>query len=217
MTMQVRMIKDVAKEIKRYCPDALILIISNPLDVLTYFFQKETQFSRFKVIGVASSLDTSRFRYFISKKFNVPQSLVADALVLGEHGDSMVPIFSKTLVDGNPVSLALDCNQMDCITSQVRNYWKKLRHYKNRSQFGIAKNAYDVIAAIVCKTEMLLPASIVLEGEYGESDVAMGVPVKISQGRVSKICDMELAKSEKESLKISAQTIRDHIRSAADV
>ena len=90
MHSQVTMIKDVAKKIQLYCPSAIILMVSNPPDILTYFFQKVTNFSRFKVIGIASSLDSSRFRYFISEKLSVPHSSISDALVLGEHGDSMV-------------------------------------------------------------------------------------------------------------------------------
>ena len=98
---QVTMIKEIAKKVKQYCPSAIVLVISNPLDVLTYFFQKETGFSRFKVIGIASSLDSSRFRYFISEKLNVPQSSINNALVIGEHGDTLVPVFSNALVNGN--------------------------------------------------------------------------------------------------------------------
>lgn len=90
---QIDMIKEIAEKIKEYCPSAIILMISNPPDVLTYFFQKESGFSRFKVIGIASSLDSSRFRYFISEKLSIPQSSITNAIVLGEHGDTMVPIF----------------------------------------------------------------------------------------------------------------------------
>lgn len=213
MVSQINMIKKIAKKIKQYCPSAIILIISNPLDVLTYFFQKETGFSRFKVIGIASSLDTSRFRYFIAKKFSVPQLSITNAMVLGEHGDSMVPIFSRTFVNGNPLLPMLNDNERDSITDDVRNYWKKLRDHKSRSQFGIAKNAYDVINAIISTKEILIPASVVLKGEYGENSVSMGVPVKIDEHGISEIQKIELDEFEKKSLKMSAQTIRNNIQS----
>ena len=174
MTSQVTMIKEVAEKIKQYCPFAIILLISNPLDVLTYFFQKETGFSRFKVIGIASSLDTSRFRYLISKKFSVPQSFISGALVLGEHGDSMVPVFSRVDVDGTPLLSLLDEDEKSSIIDDVRNYWRDLRSYKSRSQFGIAKNAFDIINTILNAEDLFVPASVVLQGEYGENDVAMG-------------------------------------------
>lgn len=213
MALQLTMIKEIAEKIKQYCPSAIILLISNPVDILTYFFQKETGFSRFKVIGIASSLDTSRFRYFIAKKFSVPQSSITNALVLGEHGDSMVPIFSKTLVDGNQLLSMLDDNERDSITNNVRNYWKKLRNHKSRSQFGIAKNSYDVINAIIKAKEISISASVILKGEYDENDVAMGVPVKISKDGISEIKKIELDEFEQKLLKISAQSIRNNIQS----
>lgn len=213
MISQVTMIKEVAEKIKQYCPSAIILLISNPLDVLTYFFQKETDFSRFKVIGIASSLDTSRFRYLISKKFSVPQSFVSGALVLGEHGDSMVPIFSRVDVDGAPLLSLLDEGEKFSIIDDVRTYWKDLRSYKSRSQFGIAKNAFDIINAILNAKDLLVPASVVLQGEYGENDVAMGVPVIINQYGVSKIEDLKLDEFEFSLLKKSSQKLHDQINS----
>lgn len=213
MISQVTMIKKIAEKIKHYCPSAIVLLVSNPLDVLTYFFQKEIGFSRHKVIGIASSLDTSRFRYFISDKFSVPQSSITDAMVLGEHGDSMVPIFSRCFVNETPLLSMLDDNQKDSIINDVRNYWKILRSHKSRSHFGIAKNTYDVIDAIIHAKELSTLASLVLEGEYGEFNVAMGVPVKIGQNGIIDIQKIDLDKFEQSSLKISAQTIRDDIQS----
>ena len=205
------MIKDIAEKIKEYCPSAIVLLVSNPLDVLTYFFQKTSGFSRFKVIGIAASLDTSRFRYYISETLSVPQSSISNALVLGEHGDSMVPIFSGVSVGGNPLFSMIDSR--DTITDNVRNYWRTLRNFKSRSQFGIAKNTFDVIDAISKKKEISIPASIVLDGEYGEHDVAMGVPVKINQNGVVEIQQVKLDDTESSSLKKSSQKIRNDIKS----
>ena len=211
IVLQVKMIKEIAQKIKQYCPSAIILIVSNPLDILTYFFQKESAIPRFKVIGIASSLDTSRFRYLLSETLSVPQSSISNAIVLGEHGDSMVPVFSGVTVGGNPLFSMIDSR--DAITEGVRNYWKKLRNFKSRSQFGIAKNTFDVIDAILNKKEILIPASVVLEGEYGENDVAMGVPVRIDQNGISEIQKMKLDDTESSSLKKSSEKIRNHIQS----
>jgi len=209
---QVTAIRDIARKIKQYCPDAIILLISNPLDVLTYVFQKETLFSRFKVIGIASSLDSSRFRYLISEKFSIPQSLISNTLVLGEHGDSMVPIFSGASVDGNQLSSMLDINEKITMTNNIRNYWRTLRAYNIRSQFGIAKQTYDVVESILNLKEIAVPASIVLEGEYGENNVAMGVPVKINKNGVSGIQTLDLDESEFLLLRESSQKIKDQLR-----
>lgn len=209
--LQVKMVKGIAEKIKEYCPSTIVLMVSNPLDVLTYFFQKQSGFSRFRVIGIASSLDTSRFRYYISETLSVPQSSISNALVLGEHGDSMVPIFSGVSVGGNPLFSMIDSR--DTITENVRNYWKTLRNFKSRSQFGIAKNTFDVIDAILKKKEITIPASVVLDGEYGEHDVAMGVPVKIDQNGVSEIQKIRLDDTELSSLKKSSGKISNDIRS----
>lgn len=213
MISQVDTIRDIAKKIKQYCPNAIILLISNPLDVLTYVFQKVTLFPRFKVIGIASSLDSSRFRYLISKKFAMPQSLISNALVIGEHGDSMIPIFSGVSVDGNALSSMLDTTEKITMTNEIRNYWKKLRIYKSRSQFGIAKQTYDVIETILNSKEILIPASIVLEGEYGENNVAMGIPVKIDKNGVSEIQIITLDESESNLIRASSKKIKDQLSS----
>lgn len=213
MDTQVIMIKEIAKQIKKHCPSAIILIVSNPLDVLTYVFQKETQFSRNKVIGIASSLDSSRFRYLLSEKFKVKQSQITDAIVLGEHGDSMVPIFSRVKINGKNVLELIDNKEKQIISTEIQNYWKSLRLLKSRSQFGIAKNTFDVIKSIIKNDELFIPASIVLNGEYGEKDVSMGIPVKINKDGIKEIIEIKLNESENKLLKISAQTIRDYIKS----
>jgi len=213
MDAQVRMIKEIANQIKKYCPFAIILIVSNPLDVLTFVFQKETQLSRNKVIGIASSLDSSRFRYLLSEKFKIKQSQIVNALVIGEHGDSMVPVFSRVKINEKNALEIINEAEKKIISTEIQNYWKSLRIFKCRSQFGIAKNTFDVIRSIIKNDELVIPASIVLNGEYGEKDISMGIPVKISKDGVKEIIEIKLNESESKLLKISAQTIRDYIKS----
>jgi len=210
---QVKMIKEIGKKIKKYCPTSIVLIISNPVDVLTYFFQKETNFSKNNVIGIASSLDSSRFRYLLSKKTGVKQSQISDAYVLGEHGDSMVPIFSKAKINGKNILEIIDSTQKEDITREIQDYWKSLRGFKSRSQFGIAKKTFDVIESIIKNQTLFIPASILLEGEFGEKNICMGVPIKISSKGIIEIQSMNLDDSEQELFKISAQTIRNTIKS----
>ncbi len=210
---QVKMIKEIGKKIKTNCQSPIILIISSPVDVVTYFFQKETNFSRNKVIGIASSLDSSRFRYFLSKKTGVKKSLISDAYVLGEHGDTMVPIFSKTKINGKNVLEIIDSKQKEEITRETRDYWKSLRNFKSRSQFGIAKNTFDVIESIIKNQALSIPASILLKGEFGEKDVCLGVPIKITSKGSMEIQEMEFDEFERGLFKMSAQTIRNNIQS----
>ena len=207
------MIKEIAKQINQFCPNTIALVVSNPLDILTYFFQKETLFLRNKVIGIASSLDSNRFRYILSEELNVKQSQIIDSLVLGEHGDTMVPIFSLVKIDEKKLLDIINLNQKEIISRKIRDYWKSLRSYKSRSQFGIAKTTYDVIKAIYQNNELKIPASVLLNGEFNEIDVAMGVPVIINENGISKINEIRINHFESESLKFSAQTIRNYIKS----
>lgn len=211
---QVKMIKDIAKKIQTHTPDSKILVVSNPLDVLTYVFLKESGFPRKRVIGVASSLDSSRFRYLLAKELAVSQSEIKDALVLGEHGDTMVPIFSRVKKNETLVSELLETIQIEEITNNLRNYWKKLREFKSRSVFGIAKNTFDVVESIIKEKNLSIPASVLLNGEYGLSDVCLGVPTKLSKDGLESIDEIELDESELDGLHQSAKNIKNFILTA---
>ena len=210
---QVRMIKSISKKIKKFDTTPIILIVSNPVDVLTYYFQKEVRYPKEKVIGIASSLDASRFGRIISNQINVKYSHIEDVHVLGEHGDSMVPIFSKVKVDGRKLTELIDVKQEEEIRNQVRNYWKSLRKFKIRSQFGIAKNVYNVLEVIVKRGQLNAEASVLLDGEYGYEDICMGVPVTISSRGIEKIKSIKLNESEIQFLEQSAKNIRKNIQS----
>ena len=210
---QVQMIKDIAKQIKQHAKNSKVLIISNPVDVLTYYFQKESGFPRERVLGVASSLDSSRFRYLLARELNTIPSEIENALVLGEHGDSMVPIYSLAKWKGRSVLDIFDEEQIHKIKGDLIFYWKILREYKGPSIFGIAKNSFDIIKALIQNNEISVPVSILLNGEYGISDVSLGVPTIITKNRTD-IQELSLMNSELDSLHKSAQTIKEYIQSA---
>lgn len=210
---QVEMIRNIGKKIKEKCSSPLILIVSNPVDVLTYYFQKETNFPRTKVVGIASSLDTSRFRYILSKNFNLKNSQISDALVLGEHGDSMIPIFSKVKIDKKLISKNIEQKLKAKITREIRDYWKILRNYKSRSQFGIAKNVYDIVESISKDESISVPVSVLLKGEFNEKDVCMGVPVTFTPNGISEIHEIDLDQDEQNLFRYSAEAIRKNIQS----
>ena len=209
---QAEMMRSIVKKIKENSPSSKILMISNPLDVMTYLFQKEGDFDSKKVIGIASSLDSSRFRFLLSQEFDVRQSAISNALVMGEHGESMVPIFSKAKLNETPVLELLKKSQIEKITNETRDYWKTLRAYKSRSVFGISKQVFDVIKSILDDKEISIPASVLLEGQYGISDLCMGVPVNINGDGLSKINEIEISESELNSLKNSAKTIQSFLK-----
>ncbi len=213
LSEQVQMIKDIAKQVKQFASSAKVLILSNPVDVLTYYFVKESGFPREQVFGVASSLDSSRFRYLLARELNTNQSEIKDALVLGEHGDSMVPVFSLAKWNEQPVLDIINDSQAHKIKGDLIFYWKILREYKGPSIFGIAKNTTDIIRAIVKDEVISVPVSVMLEGEYGISDVSLGIPTKISKEKLS-IEELTLQKSELDLLHKSAETIKEYIKSS---
>ncbi len=207
------MINDIKSKIAKHCPQAIILMISNPLDVLTYIFQKNSKIPRNKVIGIASSLDSARFLHLLSTKLGVKRTKITNAIVIGEHGDSMVPVYSNIKIDGKKLSDLLNNQEKEAITEEVRTYWKSLRNYKSRSQFGIAKITYDVLKAIITNSQLQIPASVVLKGEYGLDNVSVGVPVTVNGIGVSQIQEIKLDEDESRLFKKSAHTIQDYIES----
>ena len=208
---QAKMIQKIASNIAKYAPASKILVITNPVDVLTYVMQKEASFSSNNVIGIASSLDSSRFRYFLAQEFGTDQSKIQDAIVIGEHDDTMVPIFSRAKYNGTSVTDLLDDTQISKITLAVRNYWKYLRDYKGHSVFGIAKNTFDIIKSIVKDETLNVPASVLLNGQYGLSDVCIGVPLTINKNGVAKIHQIEIVQNEKVSLSKSSDAVKNNI------
>lgn len=208
---QAILVRMIAKEIAKYAPQAKVLMVTNPVDVLTYVVQKEGNLPPQNVIGVASNLDSSRFRYVLSQELGVNQSQITGAIVLGEHDDSMVPIFSYTKVNGKPISEMLDEQKKAKITSEVRDYWKYLRDYKGHSVFGIAKNTFDIIKCIIANEPLDVVASTLLLGQYGVSDVCMGVPLTVNKSGVVKIQQIKLTLDEEKSLKQSASIVKNNI------
>ncbi len=211
MSDQITMINDIKNKIVNYSPNSIVLIVSNPVDILTYVFQKNYA-NKEKVFGIASTLDSSRFRYLLSRELNLKQSEISNSLVLGEHGDSMVPIFSIAKAKGVPVLEILTSDQITRIESELRGYWKKLREYKSRSVFGIAKNSFDIITMVKSNQRKQIPVSTFVDREYGVNDTCMGIPAIIGQNGVEKIIEIELSKNELSSLQNSAKIIKDYFK-----
>lgn len=206
----VPLAKEIAQKIRKYNDNAKIVIVTNPLDIITYVVLKETEFSREDVIGMGSSLDSSRFRHLLAKSLGANMSKI-EGMVMGEHGDSMVPIFSTAKYDEKSVLNVLDQNEISRITEELRNYWKLLKTFKDASVFGAAKNTFDIVKAIVIDEKIKISASVLLEGEYGLSNICIGVPVTIGKTGIVQINKTELEWSELKSLNYSAEIIRNNM------
>lgn len=210
LAANVPLAREISQKIRKYNDDAKIVIVTNPLDVITYTVLKETGFPRESVIGMGSGLDSSRFRYLLAKSLDTNMSRI-EGVVMGEHGDSMVPIFSTAKYDEKHVLNMLEQSETIRIIDELRNYWRLLKTFKEASVFGAAKNTFDIIKAIIHDKKLKTPASVLLEGEYGLSDVCLGIPVTLGKAGVTQINKIDLDWSELKLLNDSAEVIRNNI------
>jgi len=208
---QAKMMTSMAQKISELAPNSKVLVVTNPVDVMTYLVQKCGNLDSKNVIGVASSLDSARFRYVLAKELGADQSQIKDALVIGEHDDSMVPIFSCAKFGQTPLSNVLDESKKSQITTTVRSYWKSLRDYKGSSVYGIAKNTFDVINAIIKNESLDICASTLVSGQYGIDGICMGVPVTITKDGITQIRQIQVTEEEKQQLHKSAGIIQNNI------
>lgn len=205
----VPIITEISKNIRKYADNAKVIAVTNPVDIITYQIQKQTEFTRGQVIGMGSGLDSERFRFLLARELTTKQGYV-EGMVIGEHGPSMVPIFSQAKHLGKKINL--DEKTCEKVSYMVKNYWRDLIAYKGASVFGAAKNTFDLVRAIVEKREYQTSVSTVLDGQYGLYDISIGVPVTIGQGGVEEIVKMELDTKETQFLMESAERINEGIR-----
>ena len=203
-------VKQVSEQIARTSPKAIIIVVSNPLDVMCYVAKKVTGFPRERVIGMAGVLDTARYRAFLAEAMDVSVRDI-QAMVLGGHGDTMVPLISYTSVSGIPVTQLLDRKTLDEIVDRTRNGGAEIvKHLKTGSAYyAPSAGAVQMAEAIVNDQKRVLPCAAWLEGEYGMSGLFLGVPVKLGRGGMEKILEVELTSKERVDLGKSAEAVRE--------
>jgi malate dehydrogenase len=203
-------VKSVAEQVKRTSPKAIIIMVSNPLDVMSYVAKKVTGFPRERVIGMAGVLDTARYRAFLAEAMDVSVRDI-QAMVLGGHGDTMVPLVSYTTVSGIPVTQLLDRKTLDAIVDRTRNGGAEIVKYlkTGSAYYAPSSAAVQMCEAIVLDQKRVLPCSAWLEGEYGMSGVFLGVPCKLGRGGLEKIIEVELTSKERVELGKSAEAVRE--------
>lgn len=202
-------VQAVGKEIARVAPQAIVIVVSNPLDVMCYVAMKTTGFPRERVFGMAGVLDTARYRTFLSEALQVSVEDI-QAMVLGGHGDTMVPLISYTTVSGIPVTQLLPKDQLDAIVSRTRNGGAEIvAHLKTGSAYyAPSAAAVQMVEAIVHDKKRVLPCAAWLQGEYGLRDVYCGVPCKIGRGGMEQILAIELTDQERKALHASVESVR---------
>jgi malate dehydrogenase len=206
----------VSTEIKRVAPDTILIVVSNPLDVMSYVAMKTTGFPRERVIGMAGVLDTGRYRSFIALELDVS---VADiqALVLGGHGDTMVPLASYTSVSGIPLSQLLSQDRIDALVERTRKGGAEIVGFlKTGSAYYAPSSAVvQMVDAIVKDKRRILPCAAWLEGEYGMNGLFLGVPCKLGAGGLVEIVEVDLTVAERAELEKSAASVHETMRTLA--
>ena len=203
-------IRGVCKEIKRLASGAIVIMVSNPLDVMCHVAMQETGFPRERVLGMAGVLDTARYRTFIARELDVS---VADiqAVVLGGHGDTMVPVASHTSVSGIPLSQLLPQDRVDAIVDRTRKGGAEIvAHLKTGSAYyAPSSSVVQMVDAIVNDRRRILPCAAWLQGEYGIKGLFLGVPCKLGAGGLVEIVEVALTDAERAALAKSAESVRE--------
>ncbi|HLM72506.1 MAG TPA: malate dehydrogenase [Polyangiaceae bacterium] len=208
VAVNVPIIRNVADGMKEHCPDAFVIVISNPLDAMVYELKRRTGFPRERVVGMAGVLDSARFTLFLAREARVSVKDVR-AMVLGGHGDDMVPILSACTINGVRASELIAKEKLDAIIARTRKGGGEIVQLMGTSAYyAPASSAIAMAESYLLDQKRLLPSAAYLEGEYGYKDLYMGVPVVIGGRGVEKIVELDLTEDEKAMLKKSAASVQ---------
>jgi len=203
-------VKQVAEHVKASSPNAIVIVVSNPLDVMSWVAMQVTGFPRERVIGMAGVLDTARYRSFLAEALDVSVRDI-QAMVLGGHGDTMVPLLSYTSVSGIPITQLLEKAKLDAIIDRTRTGGSEIVKYLKTGSAFYAPSAavVQMCEAIAFDQKRILPCAAWLQGEYGQSGIFLGVPCKLGRAGLEKILEVSLTDDERAALAKSADAVRE--------
>jgi malate dehydrogenase len=203
-------VKQVSLQIRQHCPDAIVVVVSNPLDVMCWVAKQVTGFPRERVIGMAGVLDTARYRAFLAEALDVSVEDI-QAMVLGGHGDTMVPLVSYTTVSGIPIAQLLDQATLDKIVKRTRDGGAEIVSYLKTGSAYYAPSAAvtQMVEAIVRDKRRILPCAAWAQGEYGVSGIYLGVPCQLGRKGLERILEVRLSPDEAAALKQSAAAVQE--------
>jgi len=209
VSTNAKIMKSIANEIKTYAPDAFVLVLSNPVDAMTYTLLKETGFPKERIIGQSGILDTGRFRTFVAEELNLSVKDIT-GFVLGGHGDDMVPLIRYSYAGGIPLEKLISKDKLDEIIQRTRKGGAEIVELLgNGSAYYAPAAALTEMAEVILKGQRrILPAIAYLEGEYGLNDLCLGVPVILSDKGIEKVIELDLLDDEKDALQKSAQSVQ---------
>ncbi|MCF6244838.1 MAG: malate dehydrogenase [Sulfurovum sp.] len=211
LMINAKIIKSVTEDIMKYSPNAIILSVSNPLDVMTYTIAQITGWERNRIIGMAGALDGSRMAYQIRKKLGFGAARVG-ALVIGDHGENMIPLPQKANVGDVPLPDLLSKEDMEEIINRTKNGGAEIvGHLKTSGYYGPGRAIAFMVEAILNDSKAVVSSSVLLSGEYGHSDVCVGVPVVLGSNGVEAIVEMNLDDDLKKKFDTSVKTVKNGI------
>ena len=203
-------VRQVSEQVKQSSPNAIVIVVSNPLDVMCYVAKQVTGFPRERVLGMAGVLDTARYRAFLAEALDVSVRDI-QAMVLGGHGDTMVPLISYTTVSGIPVTQLIERGKLDAIVDRTRNGGAEIVKFlkTGSAYYAPSAGAVQMVEAIVNDQKRILPCAAWLEGEYGMSGLFLGVPCKLGRRGLEQVIEVQLTKDERAALEKSAEAVRE--------
>ncbi|GAC1515502.1 MAG: malate dehydrogenase [Gemmatimonadaceae bacterium] len=203
-------VRSVCEQVKVTSPGAIVVMVSNPLDVMCYVAKHVTGFPRERVIGMAGVLDTARYRAFLAQELDVSVEDI-HAMVLGGHGDTMVPLISYTTVSGIPIAQLLERSKLDAIVDRARNGGAEIVKYlkTGSAYYAPSAAAVQMVEAIALDKKRVLPCAAWLDGEYGMHDLFLGVPCVLGRRGLERIIEVALSPEERAALEKSAAAVRE--------
>ncbi|MEW6543033.1 MAG: malate dehydrogenase [Nitrospirota bacterium] len=210
LATNARIVEGVVRELAARSPEAILLMVTNPLDVMVHVARKVSRFPKGRVLGMAGVLDSARLRAFVADELKVSVRDV-QAMVLGGHGDSMVPLLRYTTVAGRPLSEWLPKDRLEALIKRTRDGGAEIvNHLKTGSAYyAPSASAVEMVEAILKDQKRILPCAVLCEGEYGLRDVVVGVPVKLGRSGAEQIVEYELAPEERAALAQSAKAVKE--------
>jgi malate dehydrogenase len=204
-----KIMKSVAQEIVKYSPNAFVIVLTNPVDAMTYTIFKETGFPKNRVIGQSGVLDTARFRTFIAQELNLSVKDI-NGFVLGGHGDDMVPLIRYSYAGGIPLEKLIPKDRLDAIVERTRKGGGEIVNLlgNGSAYYAPAASLVEMCEAILKDQKRVLPAIAYLEGEYGYEGIYLGVPTILGGNGIEKVIELELTEEEKAALDKSAESVR---------
>jgi malate dehydrogenase len=204
-------VRSVCRNIKEHAPEAVVIVVTNPMDMMAWVAHKELGFPRGRVLGMGGALDSQRFAYFLSKELRVAPKDV-DAMVMGQHGEAMIPVPSQSSVGGTPVTEKLSEEQIARAIERTKGAGAEVIKLKGGTAWAPAVAICRMVKAILKDEKAVIPCSVPLDGEYGQEGLCIGVPVVLGKDGFEKVREVELTDGEVEQFRQSCEKVKEAVK-----